>query len=165
MDTLKFLRANLDHTRAASSHLIDYIEANSINLAIIGDPCGRSGRLPGLPNSIIQFSQPSDPKVMILAQNILFDPFPVLVSQYVVAVRFSASSFSFLLVAVYAAPSINISEILDSVTQVLIAASANHLLLLVILMPKVLCGEGRYRTRSWGRGCAVFGCALVASNE
>lgn len=98
------MQANLDHTRAATSQLINYIEAFAVNIAIVGDPCTRSGLLPGLPNSIKQVSQTTDPKVLVLLQSVLFDYFPVLVSQFVVAVKFSSRSFSFLLIAVYAAP-------------------------------------------------------------
>lgn len=73
--SLSFLQANLDHTRAASSHLIDYIEAQAINVVIVGDPYARSGKLPGLPNSITQLSQATDPKVMVLLQHVQMDIF------------------------------------------------------------------------------------------
>lgn len=87
LESLKFLQANLDHTRAATSQLIDYIEAFAVNVAVVGDPCTRSGSLPGLPSSIKQVSQSTDPKVLVLLQSVLFDFFPVLISQFVVAIK------------------------------------------------------------------------------
>lgn len=118
LEGFKFIQANLTHTRAASSNLIDFLQHQAIG--IVGDPYVRSGKLPGLPHTISQFAHPTDPKVLLLTQSIPFDPFLVLVSQYVVATKFSSRSFSFLLVAVYAAPSIRFAEVIGPCDQLLL---------------------------------------------
>lgn len=126
---LSFLQANLDHTRVATSHLIDYVEARAINITIVGDPYVRSGRLPGLPSFITQVSRTVDPKILVLLQSVSLDMFPVFTSEYVVALRFSSHQLTFLFVAIYAAPSADINIILGQVAQVLVATSETSVLL------------------------------------
>lgn len=65
----------------------------------------------------------------MLLRAISFDYSSVFVSQFVVALKFSSRSFSFLLIAVYAAPSIPTSQILDQVSQVLLALTLQHIII------------------------------------
>lgn len=139
--SVSFLQANLDHTRAASSHLIDYIEAQAINVVIVGDPYARSGKLPGLPNSITQLSQATDPKVMVLLQHVQMDIFPVFIAQFVVALRFTSQDFSFLLIAIYAAPSIQIDIILSQISQILLASGDKNV---------IIAGDFNAKNPLWG---------------
>lgn len=145
LEGLKFLQANLDYTRAASSSLTDYLQNHAIHLAVVGDPYVRSGMLPSLPHAFLQFSHPTDPKVLLLVQSVPFDPFPLLTSQYVVAVKFSSQSFSFLIIAVYAAPSVPISEILALCNQVLLA-NPN--------LPLIMAGDFNAKSPRWGGSVA-----------
>lgn len=87
----------------------------------MGDPYVWSGRLLGLPHSFVQFFHPTDLKILLIAQFVPVDPFPVLVSQFVVTVKLSPQTFSFLLMALYAAPSVPVSKILALCNQVLLA--------------------------------------------
>ncbi|KAH9374467.1 hypothetical protein HPB48_012475 [Haemaphysalis longicornis] len=141
LEGLKFMQANLDHTRAATSTLIDFPQNQAVHFTIVGDPYVRSGSLPGLPHTISQFAHPTDPKVLLLTQSIPFDPFPVLLSQYVVAIKFSSRSFSFLLVAIYAAPSIPVAEVIGP---------CNQLLLRDISPFVIIAGDFNAKSPRWG---------------
>lgn len=152
LEGLKFIQANLDHTRMATSHVIDFIQNQSIHFAIIGDPYVRAGNVPGLPHSVMTFAYPYNPKVLLLVQSVPFDPFPIHISEYVVAVRFSSQVFSFLLVAVYAAPSLPVTDILDPCSQLIMANHCSHV---------IIAGDFNAKSPRWGgqvtdsRGAAV----------
>lgn len=60
---------------------------------------------------------------------------------FVVAIEFSSRPFSFLLIAVYAAPSIPISSILNQISQLLLATNARH---------AIIAGDFNAKCPLWG---------------
>lgn len=141
MTFLKFIQANLDHTRAATSHLVDFIEAEHIDVAIVSDPCARGSTVPGVPPNWLCFLNSATPRCMVLIPKRRFDVFPLAVSPYIVALRLQHQEFTLLLIAVYAAPSVPLDFTLSGIEDVLQRHRVPNLL---------LAGDFNARNPLWG---------------
>ncbi|KAH9382651.1 hypothetical protein HPB48_023204 [Haemaphysalis longicornis] len=119
MHSLHFLQTNLDHTRAATPHLVDFVEADHIDMAFLCVPYARGSTVLGEPPNWLRFLHLDTPRRIILIPLRKFDVFPHTVSPYVVALRLQNQKSSMLLIATYAAPSVPMDFILYRIDDVL----------------------------------------------
>ncbi|KAH7985890.1 hypothetical protein HPB49_026232 [Dermacentor silvarum] len=114
---IKFLQANMDHTRDATKLLVEHMTRGGFAFAFVSDPYTCADRIPNVPPSITIFHAPARPRVMLLARAPGFDFFPLYLSQLVVAVSCEGPGQSFILVATYAPPHRPLDPILDELAQ------------------------------------------------
>lgn len=131
--SLRFLQANLDHTRAATEHFVSYMEATNIDFAVVSDPYVRGGTVPGIPPRWFKFHHAQTPRCMVVSRNVSLDLFPIHVSPFVIALTLNAPNLSILFIGVYAAPSVALDHILPLVPS-WTATTLTMWSLLVILM-------------------------------
>ncbi|KAH7949033.1 hypothetical protein HPB49_004238 [Dermacentor silvarum] len=114
---IKFLQANMDHTRDATKLLVDYMTREGFAFAIVSDPYTRGDKIPHVPHSMTPFHAPVAPRVMLLARAPGFDLFPLYVSQHAVAVGCESAGQAFIVIATYAPPHRLINPILHELSQ------------------------------------------------
>lgn len=141
MASLKFLQANLDHTRAATAHVVSYIEAQKIDFAVVCDPYVRGKLVPQIPPRWFKFHHGQTPRCMVVSPNPSLDIFPVHVSSFIIALVLSAPDISILLIGVYAAPSVALDYILTSLTSILDSQNYENV---------VIAGDFNARNSLWG---------------
>lgn len=141
MDSLKFLQTNLDHTRAATPHLVDFVEAEHIDVAVVCDPYASGSTVLGVPPNWLRFLHQDTPRCMVLIPRRKFDVFPLTVSPYIVALRLQNQQSTMLLIATYAAPSVPMDFILSRINDVLERYCATNV---------ILAGDFNARNPIWG---------------
>lgn len=141
MASLRFLQANLDHTRIATAHLVSFMRSQNIDLAIVSDPYTRGATVPDIPYRWYRFHHDQTPRCLIISPNPSFDIFPLHVSPYITAVTLNAPALSILFIGVYAAPSVALDHILTVLSDIL----SRHTFANV-----VIAGDFNARNTLWG---------------
>lgn len=127
--SLRFLQANLDHTRAATEHFVSYMEATNIDFVVVCNPYVRGGTVPGIPPRWFKFHHAQTPRCMVVSRNVSLDLFPIHVSPFVIALTLNAPNLSILFIGVYAAPSVALDHILSSVGSLLDSNNADNVVI------------------------------------
>ncbi|KAH7937636.1 hypothetical protein HPB49_013935 [Dermacentor silvarum] len=114
---LHFLQTNLDHSTLATECLVELVRERQLSFAIACDPYIRNNTVPGIPNNFYKFLAPENPRVVIFGTGAGCDCFPLMTGSYVVAIRVTAPSLDFVLIAAYAPPHAAIEPILDLISD------------------------------------------------
>ncbi|KAH9378174.1 hypothetical protein HPB48_013280 [Haemaphysalis longicornis] len=116
---LIILQVNLDHTRAATGHLVDFIKLNDVDIKVMCDLYARESTIPVTPEHWHTFCLPHSSRCVLVIQRPKFDVFLSLISQYIVALQRKTYQMLLLLKGVDAVPPVPLSYILTSIERIL----------------------------------------------